>query len=190
MDACKDRIYCDAENDPKRRSAQSTMHEVLDGLIRWVAPVLAFTAEEAWKVTPGSNGSSIHLEKFSEIGLPPKWSSEEESKWEKILQVRGKINEALEEQRKLKKIGKSLEGMIEIHGDGTASLDAALLEEVCLVSRVGIKGGSGALEVRVLPAQGTKCERCWKHSETVGKIATHPALCHRCEGVVTAGAKS
>ena len=190
VDACKDRIYCDAENDPKRRSAQSTMQEVLEGLIRWVAPVLAFTAEEAWKAAPGFGGNSIHLEKFSEVVAPPHWSSEEESQWEKIIQVRGKVNEALEEQRKAKKIGKSLEARVEISGEGSGMLDPTLLAEVCLVSGVEIKGGSGALEVKVLPAQGTKCERCWKHSETVGKSATHPALCHRCATVVSAGPAS
>ena len=190
VDACKDRIYCDAENDPKRRSAQSTMQEVLEALIRWVAPVLAFTAEEAWKAVPGSSGSSVHLEKFSEVVAPPKWSSDEELKWEKILQVRGKINEALEEQRKLKKIGKSLEAKVQISGEGSGALDAQLLEEVCLVSGVEIQGGSGPLEVKVLSASGTKCERCWKHSETVGQNAAHPALCHRCATVVVAGKTS
>jgi isoleucyl-tRNA synthetase len=190
VDACKDRIYCDAENDPKRRSAQSAMYEVLDALIRWVAPVLAFTAEEAWKAVPGANGASVHLEKFSEIGVPPKWSSEEETKWEKILQARGKVNEALEEQRKSKKIGKSLEARVEIRGEGTDAMEAALLEEVCLVSGVEAVGGGGPLEVTVFPAKGTKCERCWRHSETVGNSAAHPALCHRCDSVVTAGAKS
>jgi len=190
VDACKDRIYCDAENDPKRRSAQTTMHEVLEALIRWVSPVLAFTAEEAWKAVPGSSGSSIHLEKFSVIGVPPKWSSEEESRWGKILQVRGKINEALEEQRKIKKIGKSLEAMVQISGEGSVPLDPILLEEVCLVSGVEIQNASGSLEVKVLPARGLKCERCWKHSETVGKCDLHPNLCQRCAEVVSAGVKS
>lgn len=190
VDACKDRIYCDAEHDPKRRSAQSTMQEVLEALIRWVAPILAFTAEEAWKVAPGFDGSSIHLKEFSEVFVSPPWSSEEESRWGKILQTRGRVNEALEEQRKAKKIGKSLEAMVQISGEGSDSLDAMLLEEACLVSGVEIKGGSGALEIKVLPAQGTKCERCWKHSETVGKNPAHPALCHRCATVVSAGKKS
>ena len=190
VDACKDRIYCDAEHDPKRRSAQSTMHEVLESLIRWVAPILAFTAEEAWKVAPGCHPSSIHTEKFAEVSLPPDWSPKEESKWEKIMQVRGKVNEALEEQRKAKKIGKSLEAMVQISGDGSEMLDPALLAEVCLVSGVEVKGGGGALAVKVLPAHGTKCERCWKHSETVGRSSAHPTLCQRCDGVVSAGVKS
>lgn len=79
------------------------MHEILDALTRWIAPILAFTAEEAWKAFPGTSGSSVHLEKFSEVGLPPGWSTEEEVKWERILATRSKVNEALEEQRKAKK---------------------------------------------------------------------------------------
>ena len=190
VDACKDRIYCDAENDLRRRSAQSTMQEVLGALIRWVAPILAFTAEEAWKVAPGFNGSSVHLQEFFGVGMPPQWSSEEGSKWEHILQIRGRINEALEEQRKAKQIGKSLEAMVQISGEGSGSLEATLLEEACLVSGVEIQGGSGVLEVKVFSAHGTKCERCWKHSETVGKAAAHPTLCQRCATVVSAGKKS
>jgi isoleucyl-tRNA synthetase len=100
------------------------------------------------------------------------------------------VNEALEEQRKAKKIGKSLEARVEISGEGAGLLDASLLAEVCLVSGVEVREGSGTLEVKVLPAQGTKCERCWKHSESVGKSVEHPTLCDRCNSVVLAGKTS
>ncbi|NDI17932.1 MAG: isoleucine--tRNA ligase, partial [Verrucomicrobia bacterium] len=116
VDACKDRIYCDGENNRKRRSAQTTMAEVLEALVKLVAPVLVFTAEEAWQSRPGSSGSSVHLEEFPEVIWPPNWTQEEEGKWEKLLLVRGKINEALEEQRKLKKMGKSLEARVQVRG--------------------------------------------------------------------------
>jgi isoleucyl-tRNA synthetase len=185
VDACKDRIYCDAENDPKRRSAQTTMVQVLDGLVKLVAPVLAFTAEEAWQSMPGGKTTSVHLEKFPEVVVPAGWSAQESSKWEKLLAVRGKVNEALEEQRKLKKIGKSLEAKVKIVGGEFTEEDARLLEEICLVSGVKVGGGGGAIEVEVFSADGSKCDRCWKHSEAVGKHTAHPTLCGRCEMVVS-----
>ncbi len=187
VDACKDRIYCDAENNRKRRSAQTTMAEVLDALVKLVAPVLAFTAEEAWQMAPGGKGTSVHLEKFPEMVLPPKWTAEEESRWEKLLAVRGKVNEALEEQRKAKKIGKSLEARVQIKGGGLDAKDIGLLEEACLVSEVELVAGVGDVEVVVSPAKGTKCERCWKYEESVGQHANHPTLCARCATVVCGG---
>jgi isoleucyl-tRNA synthetase len=190
IDACKDRIYCDAEGGTRRRSAQTTMFEVLDGLVKLVAPVLAFTAEEAWLSIPGGKTTSVHLEKFPEVVVPAGWSDQEMSKWEKLLAVRGKVNESLEEQRKLKKIGKSLEARVQIKGGWVAVEDARLLEEVCLVSGVKVEGGAGAIEVAVFPAEGQKCDRCWKHSESVGKNKEHATLCVRCAEVVSARSPS
>ena len=117
--------------------------------------------------------------------MPAGWSAQESSKWEKLLAVRGKVNEALEEQRKLKKIGKSLEARVQIKGGGVALEDTGLLEEICLVSGVKVEGGGGPIEVEVFSAGGSKCERCWKHSEAVGKQGAYPTLCARCEGVVS-----
>jgi isoleucyl-tRNA synthetase len=184
VDACKDRIYCDRENDRKRRSAQTTMAEVLEALVKLVAPVLVFTAEEAWQSRPGSSGSSVHLEKFPEVIWPPNWTKEEEGKWEKLLLVRGKINEALEEQRKLKKIGKSLEARVQVKGGGMGVDEVSLLGEACLVSGVEYVPGGNEVEVAVFPAEGKKCERCWKYEESVGQKEAHSTLCGRCAEVV------
>ena len=184
VDACKDRIYCDGENDRKRRSAQSTMADVLEALVKLVAPVLVFTAEEAWQSRPGSKGSSVHLEKFPEVIWPPNWTQEEEGKWEKLLVVRGKINEALEEQRKLKKMGKSLEARVQVKGGGMGVDEVSLLGEACLVSGVEYVPGGNEIEVAVFPAEGKKCERCWKYEESVGQKEAHSTLCGRCAEVV------
>jgi isoleucyl-tRNA synthetase len=184
VDACKDRIYCDGENDRKRRSAQTTMAEVLEALVKLVAPVLVFTAEEAWQSRPGSSGSSVHLEKFPEVIWPPNWTQEEEGRWEKLLLVRSKINEALEEQRKLKKMGKSLEARVQVRGGGVGVQESGLLAEACLVSGVEIVTGGSEVEVAVFPADGKKCERCWKYEESVGQKEEHSTLCGRCAEVV------
>ena len=108
IDACKDRIYCDAESHPARRSAQTTMHEILDTLVRLGAPVLAFTAEEAWEHLTGKAKGSVHLQTFRETTVPGGWTAEDDARWEKLLAVRTKVNEALEKERQAKRIGKSL----------------------------------------------------------------------------------
>jgi len=184
IDACKDRIYCDAENDPGRRSAQSTMHEILDTLVRLAAPVLAFTAEEVWENLTGKKQGSIHLQTFREVGLPPGWNGEEEARWEKLLAVRAKVNEALEKERQAKRIGKSLEAEILVEGGKWKDGDSLLLQEICLVSYLEIKAGAGEVAVKVAPARGTRCARCWKHEESVGQDKEHPELCERCARVV------
>ena len=184
IDACKDRIYCDAENDPARRSAQATMHEILDTLVRLSAPVLAFTAEETWEHMTGKTKGSVHLQTFREATPPAGWTAEEGSKWEKLLAIRGKVNEALEKERQAKRIGKSLEAEVQIRGGGMAPEDLGLLREICLVSHGELQAGPAEASVQVAPARGKKCVRCWKHEETVGRDATHTELCGRCLEVV------
>ena len=184
IDACKDRIYCDAENDPGRRSAQSTMHEILDTLVRLAAPVLAFTSEEAWESLTQKKTGSIHRQTFREIGSPPGWGAEEESRWEKLLAARAKVNEALEKERQAKKIGKSLEAEVLMEGGKWREEDRSLLAEICLVSHLEIRPGAGEASVKVAPARGTRCARCWKHEEDVGRCPDHPELCERCARVV------
>jgi len=183
IDACKDRIYCDAENDPVRRSAQSTMHEVLHSLVRLSAPLLAFTAEEAWEHLTGKTRGSVHCQTFREAVVPTGWSGEDESRWEKLLSLRSKVNEALEKERQAKKIGKSLEAEVSLEGGGLKPEDGGLLKEICLVSHLEIKSGSAEATVRVAPARGKKCDRCWKHEESVGRSPAHPELCDRCARV-------
>jgi len=184
IDACKDRIYCDAENDPLRRSAQTTMQEILDSLVRLSAPLLAFTAEEAWEHLTGKTKGSVHCQTFREAVVPPGWNAEDDSRWEKLLFVRAKLNEALEKERQAKKIGKSLEAEVSLEGGGLKPEDGELLKEICLVSHVQLSPGSGEVTVRVAPARGKKCDRCWKHEESVGKCADHLELCGRCAEVV------
>ena len=160
------------------------MHEILDILLRLAAPVLAFTSEEAWESLTGKNKGSIHLQTFREVSPPAGWSSEEESRWEKLLTARAKVNEALEKERQAKRIGKSLEAEVLLEGGGLKPEDERLLEEICLVSHLEIKSGAGEVTVKVAPARGTRCARCWKHEESVGRNREHPELCERCARVV------
>jgi isoleucyl-tRNA synthetase len=184
IDACKDRIYCDAEHAPSRRSAQTTMYELLDVIVRLAAPVVAFTSEEVWEHLTQKRGGSVHLQTFREAGLPPGWSSEEESRWERLFALRTKVHEALEKERQAKKIGKSLEAGVLVEGGKAKVEDVTLLKEICLVSHLEIRSGSGEAAVRVVAARGARCARCWKHEESVGKGTDHPELCERCTDVV------
>ena len=184
IDACKDRIYCDAENDPLRRSAQTTMHEILDSLVRLSAPLLAFTSEEAWEHLTAKTKGSVHGQIFREATVLAGWNGEDDSRWEKLLAARAKVNEALEKERQAKKIGKSLEAEVSLEGGGLKPEDGELLKEICLVSHLEIRPGSAEATVRVAPAQGKKCDRCWKHEESVGRVSEHPGLCDRCARVV------
>ena len=101
-----------------------------------------------------------------------------------MLAARAKVNEALEKERLAKSIGKSLEAEILVEGGKWRDGDSLLLQEICLVSYLEIKAGAGEVTVKVAPARGTRCARCWKHEESVGRESEHPELCERCAGVV------
>jgi isoleucyl-tRNA synthetase len=200
LDIIKDRLYTSAAGDPRRRAAQTACHDVLNALIRLMAPVLTFTAEEAWRYVPGARGESVHLERFPEVPLA--WLDDRlKAEWDRLLEVRREVAKALETARAQKLIGSGLEASVRIASapeDIPALLDAKrdLLKTLFIVSRVELHGAaSGAvvyesqeipgLVVAVDRAPGTKCERCWTWSERVGEHPDHPTLCERCTPVIT-----
>lgn len=190
IDILKDRIYCDHPSSVRRRSAQTVMHEIVETLCKLLAPLIPFTSEEAWQEMARWDGQklarpSIHLEKLPE----PKAVSKPENldqKWEKILKLRGQVNEELEKARQAKELGKSLEAVVEIESSDFTQADAELLEEALIVSQVKLIHGSET-KIKVRLASGKKCTRCWKHLETVGSHPNHPDLCPRCADVVEKG---
>ncbi len=199
LDIIKDRLYTSAADDPRRRAAQTAAHELLNALLRLMAPILTFTTEEAWRHAPGSRGESIHLERFPEV--PLEWLDDRlKAEWDRLLEVRREVSKALETARAAKLIGSGLEASVRIvtaPEDIPALLAAKclLLKTLFIVSRVELSGpASGAivsesqeipgLVVAVDKAPGTKCERCWVWSERVGEDPRHPALCERCAPVI------
>ena len=183
VDVLKDRMYCDGAGSARRRAAQTVMHEILAGLVKMLAPIVPFTAEEAWGFA--GEGSSVHRELF------PKARPGAALDWNAVLKLRATVNEQLEEARKAKKIGKSLEGMVEIAtsaGPVAEGMISALdLEELFIVSKVKVTGTTGEEQVRVSRAEDEgmkKCVRCWRYYDELGKDAGHPELCERCTGVV------
>jgi len=196
LDVLKDRVYtCRADSLP-RRAAQTTMHEVLMVLVKLIAPVLSFLAEEVWQQIPRGEQDprSVHLCTFPD---PQERYSDEElaERWKRLLQVREKVLVALERARKEKLIGNSLEAKVEIRA--TPRLYDFLLRHqaelatLFIVSAVILfpaeKEGLGEgeeLEVLVHRAGGEKCERCWNYSESLGTNPSHPKLCPRCTQVM------
>jgi isoleucyl-tRNA synthetase len=193
LDVLKDRMYTFAPTSIARRSAQTVIYKISEALVRLVAPILSFTAEEVWSYLPAdaNRPASVHLTLFpkpDEVAPPnPTLLAE----WQKLFQVRDEALKALEADRKAGRIGKALEAKVEIHP--TADLSATLhsfkssLKELFNVSQVEVKENSsnGTIQAITLPADGTKCERCWNYyaddgPEHVQPFGPWPKVCGRC----------
>ena len=197
MNVLKDRLYCGKADDPARRSAQTTLFEICRGLLTLVAPVLSFTAEEAWGYLPAWPGKpeSVFLADLPEaVELPG--SAEIAARWERILALRSEIAQPLEAARKEKRIGSDQDALVTVSPGPFADLFRSHLREirdVLTVSGVAVgevDGGYASaaypgLAARVEKAPWAKCERCWNHTPEVGSIAASPQLCGRC--AATAG---
>jgi len=200
LDIIKDRLYTSAADDPRRRAAQTTCHDIFSALARLMAPILTFTAEEAWRHAPGVKGESVHLERFPEV--PREWLDDTLAReWARLLEVRREVAKALETARTQSLIGSGLEARVRIAAapeDLPELLRAkrALLPTLFIVSQVELGGARASAAVQyesqeipglvigVDRARGRKCERCWTWSERVGESREHPGLCERCVPVV------
>ena len=194
LDIIKDRLYCEEKDGLLRRSAQTALWLILDTITKLFAPILAFTCDEIWLAMPHRAGDDERNVLLNEMNNPfPFYALDEAAmeRWNKVIKLRDVVNQALETARNEKKIGKSLEAKIvltvpafETALDG---MDADTLADILIVSQAELqKSGMNVLKVDVEPAQGQKCERCWKVLPTVGSDAKHPALCPRCAKVVPA----
>jgi isoleucyl-tRNA synthetase len=183
-DAIKDRMYTDAANSHRRRSTQTALLRLVTGLCRMLAPVLAFTADEAWAFVPKSSGS-VHELQWQAHGLA--LPSDEIKKWDHLKQWRERILPELEKARQAKHIGKALEAKVAIAVPEAefAFADKELLRELVNVSALDISKGEPAAP-RVAKADGQKCERCWHWETDVGSDPQHPTICARCVKAVKA----
>src|SRR5437773_2877678 len=189
IDITKDRMYCDGPDSPRRRATQTVMHEIFDALCRLLAPVLAFTAEEAWRhSTVVGTSTSVHLQEFPQ---PLDRHDNANAEVTELLRLRGIIAQAIERARQEKLIGNTLEARVVLHSDSdvTEKVPQEELEEFVIVSDLTIRKAKEA-SVSVTKTPYTKCARCWRHRSTVGASAVHPDLCDRCESVVVAMTKS
>ncbi len=204
LDIAKDRLYTEKTDSVTRRAAQTVMYTILSGMTRLIAPILAYTSEEIWKAmkhAKGENLSSVMLNDFPEkSGVKVDTAFTE--RWDRIHAIRDDVKKALEQARKQKVIGSSLDAQVQIFCKGelydfAKSIETELLP-VLIVSKVEvIKEGTGTFTDVALPdfsitvsrAEGQKCARCWMYSDTVGKDAAHPDVCERCAHVLAESAQ-
>ncbi len=196
LDVLKDRLYTSKAGSRERRSAQSAIYLILHAMIRLLAPVLSFTAEEVWSAMPGYEGKelSVHLAQFPEHN-PERVDAELMERWAKLLSVKAEISKVIETARQNKIIGHSLDASVQIAPpEDMRPLLTARCEELralLIVSQVAITGEDDikdayqsselpGLKVGVTKAPGRKCNRCWIYSESVGQNSLHPAICGRC----------
>jgi isoleucyl-tRNA synthetase len=197
LDVIKDRLYTTGRKSPARRSAQTAMYHIIEAMVRWLAPVLSFTAEEIWAQMPGERGDSVFLSTWHR--LPAAGSADPgELDWKGLLRVRETAARALEALRVSGAIGSGLDARLTVFADGRLYQDMQRLGDElrfvfitsgAVVRPVGERGESAlageglageGFWVQAEPDTDAKCVRCWHRLPDVGKHAAHPELCGRC----------
>ncbi len=199
FDVRKDSLYCDPPGASRRRAARTVLDRVFEALVRWLAPVLCFTAEEAWLSRHGDGDDrSVHLQLYPEI--PTAWRNPTlGAKWGRIRDVRRVVTGAIELRRAEKFLGSSLQAAVRIHAgaDAQAAFAGVDAAELCITSAARFDGGPAPAGAFTLPdvagvavvverAPGEKCARCWRVLPEVGSDPAHADLCRRCVDAVGA----
>ena len=192
FDIRKDALYCEAPSSVKRRAALTVVDHLCDTLIRWLAPILSFTAEEAWMLYKPNGEDSVHLVPFAKI--PKAWRDDNlAAKWDRVKEVRSVVTGALEVERANKKIGSSLEAAPEVYvtdPDLLVGLDGVDMAEVCITSTITVSdkaipqgaftiASESGVGVIVNRAEGIKCARSWRITKDVGSDRAYPDLSAR-----------
>ena len=198
LDVLKDRLYVEKADSKTRRAAQTAIYKILDSLTLMLAPIITFTADEIWQFMPhdsSRNTEHIVLNEYPSL-TGVEVDGDFTTKWERLHAVRDDVKKAVENARKEKVIGASLDAEIELFADGEM-LDFLKANEnelpaIFIASAVRVTEGNGGdfhgelpIGVTVRKASGEKCERCWSYSDTVGKSSDHPTLCARCAAIIS-----
>jgi isoleucyl-tRNA synthetase len=197
LDITKDRLYTMPTDSRGRRSAQSAMYRIAEAMVRWLAPVLAFTAEEIWQQLPGERGDSVLFETWYDGLAATQDSPAQRRYWADLLAIRDTASRVLEGMRKAERIGAALEAKLVIHADDATQarlVDTAdelrfffivsdlhvapLLPRPEEAEKVDLEGAEVRVSASVSDA--AKCVRCWHRRDDVGSHAEHPELCGRC----------
>jgi isoleucyl-tRNA synthetase len=196
LDVIKDRQYTTQADSLARRSAQTAMYHIAEALVRWIAPILSFTAEEIWENLPGERGPSVMLVQWYQ-GLQSLSSDDAMGRlfWERLMSVRTAVNKAMEERRAAGALRGSLDAAITLYcsPDLYESLRAlgdelrfVLITSAATLIPLDAAGADAVstdlpdLRLVIAVAGEEKCERCWHRSQSVGQSAVHPTLCGRC----------
>jgi len=195
LDITKDRMYTMQADSLGRRSAQTAMYHISEAFVRWIAPVLSFTAEELWQHLPGKRGESVFLETWYE-NFPANTASQERADyWQQVINVREEVSKELEKLRVAGDIGSALDAEVKLYCDEKQlSLLKKIEDElrfVFITSSVSLHAESDSdpdaveteiegIKMHVSPSANKKCVRCWHHREDVGSHDKHPELCGRC----------
>ena len=186
LDVLKDRLYTTAPKSLARRSAQTALWQITQAMLRWMAPFLSFTAEEAWAVlgaagkTPVNNKESIFMDTYVELDAP---DTALLVKWTRIREIRDAVNKEIETLRADGKVGSSLQANVAltVNSDDYALLLSlgGDLKFVFITSAIELIAGD-ALFIRARASNGIKCERCWHYGDDIGHDSAHPTICGRC----------
>ncbi len=178
LDVLKDRLYTTAPKSLARRSAQTALWHITQAMLRWMAPFLSFTAEEAWKLVGTSE--SIFMETYAKLGES---DAALLGRWSRVREIRDAVNKAIEDLRAAGQVGSSLQAEVTltVNAEDHALLSALGedLKFVFITSAARLVAGS-ELAIAVTPSSHAKCERCWHYRDDVGSDAAHPTLCGRC----------
>ena len=197
LDILKDRLYTTGRDSVARRSAQTAMYHVLEAMVRWVAPVLSFTAEEIWRLLPGDREESVFMATWYEGLAPLQGDAYDREFWSRVSVLVNGVKEAIEPRRASKEIGGSLDAEVYVMArddEGRALLDAFgdELRFVLIVSAAHVVDPAAGIEapedatttdhftIWVKKSEAEKCVRCWHRREDVGSNPEHPELCGRC----------
>lgn len=194
LDIIKDRQYTAKTDGHARRSAQSALYYVAQAFVRWIAPILSFTADEIWQALPGYAADEIFVQEWYALPQPKSLSALDDGAWLQIADVKNAVNKALEEKRSQGDVGKSLQAEATLYcSEGLLSTLGLLGDElrfVLITSAAQLKPFEAAgdlpesdvegLKISIVKTEYEKCERCWHHRDDVGTHAEHPSICGRC----------
>jgi isoleucyl-tRNA synthetase len=196
LDIIKDRQYTAKHDSLPRRSAQTAMYHVVEALVRWLAPIISFTADEIWQVLPGKRGESVFLETWYTGLFPLDADADITAKtWESVIAVRTVVSKELEQLRSKGAIGASLNAEVELYCDENHLQELNKLEKelhfVLITSNAGVSALQFApddavvtelegVKLKVSVSEYPKCVRCWHQRYDIGEHPEHPELCGRC----------
>ncbi|WP_295645356.1 isoleucine--tRNA ligase [uncultured Methylibium sp.] len=180
LDVLKDRLYTTAPKSPARRSAQTALHRITHAMLRWMAPFLSFTAEEAWAIFAPGASPSIFEQTYASFAAP---DAALLTKWSRLRDIREAVNKEIEAVRGSGSVGSSLQATVAV---GAPAADATLLAglgedlKFVFITSAATVDEAEALSVSVTPSTAPKCERCWHYRDDVGHDPAHPTICGRC----------